>query len=148
MQVILRLSSALSTARANAEPSCGSVPAPSSSNSTKLRWFARLRMRTICIMCPENVERDCSMDCSSPISANTSLKTLRREPDCAGICKPDCAMSTSKPTVLSVTVLPPVFGPVSTTANVSRSKTTSIGTAFSRSSSGCRARRSSITLPG
>jgi hypothetical protein len=32
----------------------------------------------------------------------------------AGIIMPDCAISTERPTVLSVTVLPPVFGPVTT----------------------------------
>ena len=36
------------------------------------------------VMCPEKVESDCSMDCSSPMSANTLSKQLNSEPDCAG----------------------------------------------------------------
>jgi hypothetical protein len=36
------------------------------------------RMRVILVMCDEKVERLCSIDCSSPISAKTLSKTVRR----------------------------------------------------------------------
>ena len=52
---------------ANAAPSLGSVPAPNSSNNTKLFYQSR-KISTIFFMCEENVDNDCSMDCSSPIS--------------------------------------------------------------------------------
>ena len=89
-------------ARARAAPSCGSVPAPSSSNSTRVFSSARRRMRTMLRICPEKVDSDCSMDCSSPISAKTLWNTLNAEPERAGMCRPDCAISTSRPTVFSV----------------------------------------------
>ena len=69
-------------------------------------------MDTIVVICPEKVDRLCSMDCSSPISANTCSNTASSVPKSAGTCKPACAISVSRPTVFSVTVLPPVFGPV------------------------------------
>ena len=51
------------------------------------------------LMCPEKVESDCSMDCSSPISANRLLKMLKEEPERAGMCSPDWAISAISPTV-------------------------------------------------
>ena len=54
-----------------AAPSAGSVPAQSSSNSTRLSLSQTLRISTIFFVCDENVESDCSMDCSSPMSAKT-----------------------------------------------------------------------------
>ena len=60
---------------------------------------------------PENVERDWATDCSSPMSAKTSRRTGRRLPGSAGTWRPAWCISTSRPIVRSVTVLPPVFGP-------------------------------------
>ena len=40
----------------------------------------------------------------------------------AGIASPACAISVSRPVVLSVTVLPPVFGPVMTMMKYSSSR--------------------------
>ena len=62
-------------------------------------------------MCELNVDSDCSIDCSSPMSAKTASKTGRRESASAGTGSPACAISASRPTVFSATVLPPVFGP-------------------------------------
>ena len=60
---------------ASAAPSVGSVPAPSSSNSASELGRDRYpECATMLVMCEENVESDCSMDCSSPMSANTSSK--------------------------------------------------------------------------
>ena len=66
------------------------------------------------VMCAENVLRLASIDCSSPMSANTrpehrQLRALR-----GGNPQPACAISASSPAVFSATVLPPVFGPVMT----------------------------------
>ena len=58
-------------------PSTGSVPAPSSSSRTRLPPSASSRIRMMLVMWAEKVERDCSMDCSSPISANTAENTDR-----------------------------------------------------------------------
>ncbi|OPZ64523.1 MAG: hypothetical protein BWY85_01118 [Firmicutes bacterium ADurb.Bin506] len=99
---------------ANAAPSCGSVPAPSSSRSTRESESASRRVSMIWVRCDENVDRLCSMLCSSPMSANTLPNTAISVPGSAGTCSPAWAISVSRPTVLSVTVLPPVFGPVMT----------------------------------
>ena len=63
-------------------------------------------------MCPENVLRLASIDCSSPMSAKSDWNTGTREPSAAGMRSPAWAISASSPAVLSATVLPPVFGPV------------------------------------
>ena len=63
-------------------------------------------------MCAENVLRLASIDCSSPMSAKIDRNTGSRDPSAAGIRSPACAISASRPAVLSATVLPPVFGPV------------------------------------
>ena len=65
---------------------------------------------------PENVERHWAMDCSSPMSANTSPNTGSREPASAGTWSPAWCISASRPSVRSATVLPPVLGPVITSA--------------------------------
>ena len=78
-------------------------PAASTIASIRLRW-------------PLNVERLWAIDCSSPMSAKTSRKIGRRLPASAGTCRPAWCMSASRPSVRSVTVLPPVFGPVTTSA--------------------------------
>ena len=66
------------SAWASAEPSVGSVPAPSSSRSTSVPSPASPTMRMIVRRWPLNVESDCATDCSSPMSARTSRKTGRR----------------------------------------------------------------------
>ena len=58
---------------ARAAPSVGSVPAPNSSNKTKESLSASLIIPTILVKWDENVDKLCSILCSSPISANTSL---------------------------------------------------------------------------
>ena len=60
------------------------------------------------------VESDCSIDCSSPISASTSSKTEISLPSSHGSISPHIAIRVKSPSVLSETVLPPVFGPVMT----------------------------------
>ena len=87
-------------------------------------------------MCEENVESDCSRLCSSPMSASTSSKTGSCDPWCAGMCRPDCAMIASSPTVFRATVFPPVFGPVTTRIWNRRPRWTSIGMTVLGSSSG------------
>src|SRR5699024_6474347 len=95
-------------------PSYGSVPAPSSSNKTTDSSSTCSIMDTIFDICDENVLKFCSIDCSSPISANTSEKTAIWQPSSAGTCKPDWTIKVHKPTIFNVTVVPPVFGPVIT----------------------------------
>ena len=68
------------SAWASADPSVGSVPAPSSSSSTRQPGPAPSTMRTIERRWPLNVDSDCATDCSSPMSANTSRKTGRTLP--------------------------------------------------------------------
>ncbi len=104
------------SAWASAEPSVGSVPAPSSSSSTSVPRPADSTIRVIERRWPENVERLCAIDCSSPMSAKTSRKTGSREPASAGTWSPAWCIRASSPSVRSVTVLPPVFGPVTTSA--------------------------------
>ena len=54
----------------------------------------------------------------------------------AGICIPDCAISVSSPTVFSVTVFPPVLGPVISSVVYSFPILMLIGTAVCGSNSG------------
>ena len=76
-------------------------------------------IRTMWVTCEENVERLCSMLCSSPMSAKIRWKIASSEPSPAGTWSPAWAIRLSSPTVFSATVLPPVFGPVMTsTSNV------------------------------
>ena len=64
---------------ARAAPSVGSVPAPNSSNNTRELFVILSSILTIFVICDENVLRLCSILCSSPISANTSSKTVSCE---------------------------------------------------------------------
>ena len=105
-----------SSAWASAEPSVGSVPAPSSSSSTSVPGPACSTIRMIDRRWPENVDSDWAIDCSSPMSANTSRSTGSFEPAAAGTWSPAWCMRHRRPTVRSATVLPPVFGPVITSA--------------------------------
>ena len=58
------------------------------------------------------MDRDCCIDCSSPISTKILSKIGNCDPLSAGTGRPDSAMSESKPAVFKLTVFPPVFGPV------------------------------------
>ena len=60
---------------ASAEPSSGSVPAASSSSSTRDRSPAESRIETSVLRWAENVDRLISIDCRSPMSASTWSKT-------------------------------------------------------------------------
>ena len=90
-------------------------------------------------MCAEKVERDCSILCSSPMSAKIFLKMPVALPSLTGTNKPDWIISVNNPIVLSVTVLPPVLGPVITITLISGRNTISLATAFFGSKSGCLA---------
>ena len=79
-------------------------------------------------MCELNVLSDCSRLCSSPMSARMWWKTGTLLPSPAGMCMPDWAIRHSRPVVLSVTVLPPVFGPVMTSRLKPKPRRTSMGT--------------------
>ncbi len=116
------------SACASADPSVGSVPAPSSSRSTSVSGPAASTIRVIDRRWPENVESDCATDCSSPMSAKTSRSTGSELPASAGTWRPAWCMRHRRPIVRSVTVLPPVFGPVTTSAVNSPPRSTSIGT--------------------
>ena len=65
-------------------------------------------------------------------------------PSAAGICRPHWAMAVSRPRVLMPTVLPPVLGPVMMTVSTFPPMQKVMGTALSRSRSGCRALRISV----
>jgi len=93
-------------------------------------------MPTIFTMWEEKVESDCSMDCSSPMSAYTAPKVEMRLSSPTGMCRPHSAISVSRPSVFRLTVLPPVFGPVMMSAEKSRPRRMSIGTVFLGSSKG------------
>jgi len=97
---------------ASAEPSTGSVPEQSSSSIISDFSSAVRRILAIFVICDENVDRLCSMLCSSPISTYSSSNIPITLFSLAGIIIPHIAISTSKPAVLRETVLPPVFGPV------------------------------------
>ena len=77
--------------------------------------------------CAEKVERLISIDCSSPTSASTWSNT-GSVASTAGGRRPDWWSSAARPSVFSATVLPPVFGPLTTSTRRSPSSR-SIGTA-------------------
>ena len=62
-------------------------------------------------MCAENVDSSASIDCASPISARNAVNTGKLAAS-AGTGIPACAIIASSAVVFSVTVLPPVFGPL------------------------------------
>ena len=87
-------------------------------------------------MWAENVDRFCEIDCSSPMSLRileTIISSLSAD---AGIGIIDWVISVSRPIVFSVTVFPPVFGPVITTIRESLPRESEIGTAPSIGRSG------------
>ena len=116
------------SACARAEPSVGSVPAPSSSSRTRVSGPACSTIRMMDRRWPEKVDSDWAMDCSSPMSAKTSRKTGSEEPDAAGTWSPAWCISDSRPRVRRATVLPPVLGPVMTSAVYPSPRRRSIGT--------------------
>ena len=124
---------------ASAAPSVGSVPAPSSSTSTRVPSAEFLTISTMLRMWELNVDRLCSMLCSSPMSAKMFSNTGTLLFSAAGMKSPACAIRHSSPTVLSVTVLPPVLGPVMTSVSQDWPISTSMGTTFFLSMSGCLA---------
>ena len=79
------------------------------------------------------------MLCSSPISANTFLKTDILLLSVIGSMSPHSAISVKRPIVLIETVLPPVFAPVITRESKSIPREISTGTTFLGSISGCLA---------
>ena len=91
-------------------PRSGPCPAPSSSRRTSVPGPASSTIRVIERRWPENVESDWATDCSSPMSAKTSRQIGRLLPAAAGMWRPAWCMRLSRPSVRSVTVLPPVFG--------------------------------------
>ena len=105
----------------------------------------RLTILTIWVMWELNVESDCSMLCSSPMSAQTFAKTETCEPASAGIWRPDMAISVSSPMVFRHTVLPPVLGPVMTSVLNSSPIQMLVGTTPSSDISGWRAERRLVT---
>ena len=101
------------------------------------------------VMCAEKVDRFSAMLCPSPTSHRYALCMQSALPSPAGTCRPLCAIIDSRPTVLSITVLPPVLGPVTITPRVPSAISKSSGTQAALSSSGWRAprrrmRRSSV----
>ena len=69
-------------------PSRGSVPLPSSSRRTRDLPSALFRARAIFFMRLEKVERDSSIDCSSPMSAKIELNIGSLVPSSAGSGNP------------------------------------------------------------
>ncbi len=57
------------------------------------------------------VESDCSMLCSSPMSTSMRSKTATLLSSAAGIIIPHIVISVKSPSVLRLTVFPPVLGP-------------------------------------
>ena len=124
---------------ARAAPSVGSVPAPSSSRSTRLLLSHTLNISIMLVIWAENVESDCSMLCSSPMSTSTRPNTDISLSSAAGIIIPHMAIRVRSPMVFSVTVLPPVLGPVMTRVSKSLPSLISVATTFLGSIRGCRA---------
>ena len=100
---------------------------------------ATSKMWMMFTMWEEKVERDCSMLCSSPMSARIWRNTATRLPSPAGIIRPHMAIRVSRPMVFRATVLPPVLGPVMMRVSNSTPKVMSVGTTFSLAMRGCLA---------
>ena len=64
------------------------------------------------LICEENVDKLCSMLCSSPTSQKILSKKDISVPSEAGTNIPLAAIKENNPTIFKVTVLPPVLGPV------------------------------------
>ena len=81
--------------------------------------------------CALNVERFCSMLCSSPMSSYIASNVPITVPSLAGNGNPNHAIAVITPAVLRVTVLPPVFEPVITSVEKFSPHETETGTALS-----------------
>ena len=106
---------AVMTAMARAAPSTGSVPAPSSSKSTRLCRSASFKISHDVGHVRQRRWRG-SARCSArrrcpPAPAHRRTRRCR---SAAGMWRPHWVISVSRPRVLRVTVLPPVLGPVMT----------------------------------
>ena len=112
---------------------------------TRLLSPAVLSISTIFVIWDENVESDCSILCSSPISARTLSKTDTRLLSETGSISPHSAIKVNKPIVLIETVLPPVFAPVITRESKSIPNEISTGTTDFASIKGWRAFFKSIS---
>ena len=73
---------------AKLEPSLGSVPLPSSSSKTSELKVILDKISTIFFIWLEKVDKDCSMDCSSPISAKISSNAPKIESSLVGTIIP------------------------------------------------------------
>ena len=124
---------------AKAAPSIGSVPLPSSSIKTSDLLLEFSIISLILLTCPENDDRFCSKLCSSPMSASTLWKYPISVFSPAGIGIPDRAIKVKSPATFSVTVFPPVFGPVISIIFSPFPTEKLIGTTFSSSINGCLA---------
>ena len=116
---------------ASAAPSTWTDPEPSSSIRTSDRGVISERIDEMFAMCAEKVESACSIDCSSPISANILSKNPIFASSRHGTKSPDFAIRQSNPVVFSETVFPPVFGPVTISAEYFSPSAMSIGTHLS-----------------
>ena len=135
-----RSARALSKAVAKAVPSLGSVPAPTSSNSTRTGALPRCsasRMRPMRFTWPLKVDRLCCRDCSSPMSASTWAHQGKEGCPEQGKSMPARAISAARPMLFRVTVLPPVFGPVIATTRSFGDTSTEMGTTGGPSARRC-----------
>ena len=98
-------------ATARAAPSSGSVDDPNSSSSTRECSSASCEIRSRFVMWAEKVERFCSIDWASPISARNPSNNGKTA-SVAGTGIAAWAIMPSSPVVLRATVLPPVLGPL------------------------------------
>ena len=124
-----RATSASRYATAMALPSSGSVAPPISSINASVSGPASSRISASRSIEDENVERSERIACASPISVRTARKTGRRVPAPAGIGIPHWASIAKRPAVFRTTVLPPAFGPETTSSRRSAGRSRSSGTA-------------------
>ena len=102
-------------------------------------------MRMMLVRWPEKVERLIWIDCWSPMSASTVSKTGSTACS-AGGRSPAWWSRAARPSVFSATVLPPVFGPLTTSAR-RPPRARSMGTTASSGSSGWRTPSSLTSSP-
>ena len=148
-----RSASSSSTAWASAAPSSGSVPAPSSSSSTSDRASTCSSTSRSCFT-KARERREVLGHALVVADDREALRdTGSRAPSRAGTWSPACAISASRPSVLSATVLPPALGPVITSSGRSASismidrddgRPPSVAQSWARSS-GWRAPRTTTT---
>ena len=81
---------------ASAPPSLGSVPVPTSSSRTSAGSCRSRSIETRFVMCDEKVLRLASIDCSSPMSANTERNTGSFA-TAAGRCRPGLRHQREQP---------------------------------------------------